>query len=64
MVTHAKPQLLNPREAADFLHLTEGTLEVWRSTKRYALAYHKIGGRVYYDIDDLIEWLRSRKVRG
>ncbi len=37
--------LLTTPEAADFLDVAPGTLEVWRSTKRYSLEYVKIGRR-------------------
>lgn len=39
-------------EAAAYLRVKKGTLEVWRSQKR-GPKYQKIGGRVVYDIADL-----------
>jgi hypothetical protein len=62
MATAAKPQLLNNREAADFIGIQPHTLETWRAAKRYPIAYAKVGNRVYYFAEDLIEWLQSRKV--
>lgn len=38
-----------PEEAAEFLGVTVGTLQVWRTTKRYPLPYLKIGRKVMYD---------------
>jgi hypothetical protein len=63
MATSAKPQLLNNREAADFIGVQPHTLETWRTAKRYSIPYTKVGGKVYYFAEDLLEWLESRKVR-
>lgn len=57
-----KPRLLTPKEAAEFLGVTPGTLAVWRCVSRYAIPYVKIGGKVKYDETDLREWMESRKV--
>jgi hypothetical protein len=65
MRTLIKPQLLDSDAAADFLGLASGkVLTVWRCTKRYDLPYIKVGGKVLYDVDDLLAFLESRKVRG
>lgn len=45
-------QLLTREEAAKFLGVTEGTLAVWASTKRYPLNYVKIGRLVKYKYQD------------
>jgi predicted DNA-binding transcriptional regulator AlpA len=58
----ARPQLLTNREAADFLGVSQGTLDVWRCERRYTIPYHKIGSKVFYDTADLLAWLQSRKV--
>lgn len=42
----------NTEEAAAYLRIKKGTLEVWRSQKR-GPRYQKIGGRVVYDLADL-----------
>ena len=50
--------LLNPKQAAEILGVTIGTLAVWRCTARYPLPFVKIGRRVMYrqnDIDNFIE---------
>ena len=46
-------ELLTPREAAQFLGLSAGTLAIWRCRKRYGLAYVKVGSRVRYRLRDL-----------
>jgi Helix-turn-helix domain len=62
MATITKPQLLDNREAADFIGITPKTLETWRSGKRYSISYTKVGGKVYYFAEDLLAWLESRRV--
>lgn len=52
---------LNTHEAAAFLNLSPGTLEVWRCTGR-GPSYAKLGKRVIYDIADLEYFVSSRKV--
>ena len=62
--------LLTPRDAADYIGVTIGTLAVWRCTHRYAISYIKVGGgpkfrkfgtmRVIYKIEDLDEWIERR----
>ena len=59
-----KSQLLDDEEAARFLDVSPTTLRTWRCRKRYLIPYLKIGGKVRYDLDDLIGWLASRKVNG
>jgi excisionase family DNA binding protein len=56
--------LLSEDEAAELLGVTPGTLQVWRSRKRYGLAYLKIGRLVRYRRADLLRWLESRLVGG
>jgi len=58
-----KPELLDTNQAAEFLGgISPVTLNTWRSTKRYDLPYVKIGGRVFYRVNDLNAFLESRKV--
>jgi len=52
---------LNTHEAATFLNLSAGTLEVWRCTGR-GPKYAKLGKRVVYDIADLELFVTDRKV--
>ena len=55
-------EYLNTTEAAEFLGVSIGTLEVWRCTKRYPLPYVKVGRLVKYRRSDLEAWLASRTV--
>jgi excisionase family DNA binding protein len=52
--------MLTAKQAADFLGVTVGTLEVWRSTGRYGIPYVKIGRCVRYKVTDLENFLTSR----
>lgn len=52
---------LNTHEAAAFLNLSPGTLEVWRCTGR-GPRYAKLGKRVVYDVTDLESFVSARKV--
>ena len=53
---------LNTAQAAEFLGVAIGTLEVWRCSKRYAIPYIKCGRLVRYRRSDLVAWLESREV--
>lgn len=53
-------QLLSPTEAAEYLHVKEGTLAVWRSTGRYSIPFTKSGRKVLYRFVDLESFLNSR----
>jgi len=55
-------EYLNTTQAAEFLGVTIGTLEVWRCSKRYPIPYLKCGRLVRYRRSDLIAWLESREV--
>lgn len=55
-----KYELLNREQAADYLGITPGTLEVWACTKRYNLPYVKIGSRVMYRESDLVKFIEDR----
>jgi hypothetical protein len=52
--------LVSPKAVAEDLNVTEGTLQVWRSTGRYDLSYIKIGGKVMYRIADVNNFIESR----
>ena len=51
-----------PSEAAAYLGIAENTLAIWRCTKRYPLAYIKVGRRVRYRISDLEAFLATRTI--
>jgi excisionase family DNA binding protein len=55
-------ELLTPEQAAEHLGLKVQTLAVWRSTRRYALRYVKVGRLVRYRQADLDHWLAARTV--
>ena len=52
--------LLDEKQAAEFLTVKPETLSVWRSTGRYKIPFVKIGRRVRYRRADLDAWLESR----
>jgi hypothetical protein len=54
--------LLDPAATAAALGVTEGTLMVWRSTRRYPLNFVKIGGKVKYRRQDIEAFVQSRVV--
>ena len=53
-------QLLNSKQAADYLGIAVETLNVWRCTKRYKLSYIKVGRLVKYRQSALDAFLESR----
>jgi len=56
-------ELLTPAETAALLGMSKGTLEVWRSTKRYPLNFVKIGGLVRYRREDVEAFVTARVVQ-
>lgn len=54
-VANLPPRFLRTKEAAEFLSLSARTLEKHR-TYGTGPAYHKLGGRVVYAVDDLQSW--------
>jgi len=48
-----KPNLLTPQDVADRLGVSTTTLATWRCTKRYPLAYVKVGRLVRYRVGDV-----------
>lgn len=55
---HQRDILLSRREAAQHLGVTEGTLAIWKCTKRYPLPYLKVGRKVKYRLSDLEAFLQ------
>jgi len=43
----------------DLLHICRGTLYNWR--RKGLIAFSKIGGRVYFEVDDVYQMLKERK---
>lgn len=60
--TQEKDRLLTTQQAADLLDVSPQTLEVWRCTKRYKLAYVKIGRNVRYPSSAIQDFIASRTV--
>jgi len=58
----AKSNLLTRPEAAEYLGVTPQTLAVWASTRRYDLAFTKIGRLVKYRLSDLDAFIESRLI--
>lgn len=56
-------RLLTPQEAADRLRVTAGTLSVWRSTRRYPLAFVKVGSKIFYRASAVETFITSREVQ-
>lgn len=54
--------LLSEQQAALMLGVKPSTLQVWRSTRRYALAYIKVGRLVRYRQSALQAFLAAREV--
>ena len=60
--THPTDPLLSEQQAAAHLGVQPTTLQVWRSTRRYALTYIKVGRLVRYRLSALDAFLASREV--
>ncbi len=56
-------QLLTRKEAAEYLGVSPGTLDVWACTGRYNLKFYKIGRLAKYKIEDLNEFI-SNNLKG
>ena len=61
-VQTARDPLLSETQAAEILGVATGTLQVWRSTKRYPLSYVKGGRLVRYKQSALDSFMQSRTV--
>ena len=57
-------RLLTPSEAASILRVSVGTLSVWRSTKRYPLAYIKVGRAVRYKASAIERFVTANSMKG
>lgn len=63
-MTDAENTLLTRADAAAYLGVSKGTLEVWACTKRYPLPYVKVGRLVKYRLSDLQAFVASRTIGG
>ena len=57
-------KLLTRKETAEMLGISEGTLAVWASTKRYHLDYVKIGRCVRYRLSDIERFINIQTKEG
>ena len=55
-------KLLTPAEVSNLLGVTVGTLQVWRSARRYPLEFVKIGSRVMYRESAVLDFIERRAV--
>ncbi|MGD0960797.1 MAG: helix-turn-helix domain-containing protein [Methylomonas sp.] len=62
ITNQAKVELFTNAQAAAYIGVEPGTLEVWRSTKRYNLPFIKVGRLVKYRKESLDAFLESRTV--
>ena len=66
MVVAVEPnpnELLTPEQVEEEYGMNAGTLAVWRSTRRYALAYVKLGRMIRYRRSAIEQFLESRTIR-
>jgi hypothetical protein len=54
------PELRNPQHTAEALHVSVGTLAIWRCRKRYPLRYVKMGRKVFYRLSDINAFIEKR----
>lgn len=52
---------VDQRECGGVLCRTEKCLAAWRA-RGYGPAYHRIGNRVMYDLDDIVAFINGTKV--
>lgn len=55
-------ELLSSHQAAIYIGVSPGTLEVWRCTKRYKIPFIKVGRLVRYRKSELDNFLKRRTV--
>jgi hypothetical protein len=55
------PDKLNSKQAAEYIGVTPGTLEVWRCNRvRHQPPYYKVGSKVWYSKPILDDYLSAR----
>jgi hypothetical protein len=59
-MTQIAPTYLTQPELAEFLRVSERTLEDWRVTHS-GPPYSKLGRHVRYNIDDVVVWVREQR---
>lgn len=53
---------LDTHEASELLNIKSQTIIVWRWHKKY-ISYTSLGGKIYYDLDVLKEFMNSDKYK-
>jgi excisionase family DNA binding protein len=51
------PTLLLEDRVAEYLFVSKSTLEAWR--RKGKLAYYRWGGRVFYEVKDVLDFIRA-----
>lgn len=64
IIANNNKSLFDTREAADYLSVEPGTLEVWRCTKRHRIPFIKVGRLVRYRKEALDSFLVNNTVDG
>jgi excisionase family DNA binding protein len=62
--THRATEMLTSREAAVYLGVSAGTLDIWRCRRSYPIPFVKVGRNVRYRKADLDEFLQRRTKGG
>ena len=62
--TDNQPDYLTPKETAEILRVSVGTLEVWRRTGAQDLRFYRRGRSIIYALQDLHEFMDRLKVGG
>jgi excisionase family DNA binding protein len=52
--------LFTPKEASEYLGVSQDTMSVWRCVGRYNIPFIKVGRLVKYRKSDLDAWLEKR----
>lgn len=55
-------RLMSPVEVAALLDIKVETLCSWRYTKKQVIPYVKVGSRVRYEYDEVVRFIKSRKI--
>lgn len=58
----SEKSFLNKKELAVMLGLSVFTIDSWVSERR-EIPFVKMGKRVMFDINDIVEWIENHKIR-
>ena len=61
-MNNRKAQFLTKREVAEYLGLSIYTIDAWVSERR-EIPFIKMGRRVMFDMNDVINWIEKNKVQ-